>query len=257
VPEVNVADTVLVVEVNRLSGGIEYIIDKNENPERDEENKNKEIHRWRTKKTIKDVEERAEAENLRSENKRRVRSFARDTMIGLLCPRNRMVELQEIAEEQRVKSQEFSKKAEWSSVSFDLLFFDIIGNEEAVKGEIIAHVEELVADLVQAVESGNPKEMRDVAAKANNADALLAKKESEILANAIKAARKSARAITKLAKDQEVQVGELSTSDIEKALEPQKGFINIAQTMFVEGFEEEEIEELPMVDAPAVESVGE
>jgi hypothetical protein len=243
---INVKDAVLVVEINKLSGGV-TLQRSNQNIEREEAQERSE---WKTEKVILDINERKAGTSLWNQNKRLVRSIALETIGGLMfCPKDKQEELKRIAEELRARAGRFNDETRFVRINFDLMFFDIVGNEEKVAESIRDEISGMVQELSEAIDEGDFKKIRDVAYKARGADALLAQEESAILKEAVAEARRAANRISEAARDGEDMIE--AVSNLERSA------VDAARFRFIEQIEDDDPEgdRLPAVDVREVEEI--
>ena len=213
----NIKNLDMVIFVNKLRGGVSYR-KEDTSTEMEEDRENSE---WTSKKTVYSVKEREEGMSLWGRINRNVRGTCLETPIGLMCPKDKRGKLEETIEKLQQEVSDFNLRSLYVRIDYKVLFFSIVGNEEDVALAIRDEITELVSNLLKAVDTGDPKEIREAVAKAKGASDILAGTEAVALEKAVKTAREVARKVTKQVVKQgqrlEEVLGSIDTSAIDTA----------------------------------------
>ena len=233
----------LVVLHNKLCGGVSY---KRENiTELDSEEADQENSEWETKKTIFNVRERKEGTTLYNRIQTAINKICGCTPFGFIVAREDKAELEAKVNELKEEVAAFNARSQYVSVEFRILFFDLSGNDTVMAKEIEKSVVSLTTELLKALDTRNPKYIREVITKAKNLNGLervLESNEGIVLKRAVKKAREVATKISKAAKSTE--------TDVNTALKSvDMSAINAARMVFLE--KQEPQQEVAMASAAA------
>ena len=150
------------------------------------------ISRWETTKTTDDPEELQRASAARSAARSAITSVCIETPVGLLCPQDRVAELDAaVTEAERIVAQH-NASALHTWVSVNVLPAEIVASSERSNRAIAAQMAGLVDQMRMALETANPKAMREVATKAKSLSAMLAPAQEEAALAAVESVRRAA-----------------------------------------------------------------
>jgi len=207
----------LVQEIASVRGGLHY----HHSDRRQEVDGKQEKTHWATDKTVEDVEERAAAVNLCAKIKRQMRSIAADSVIGLICPRGALEQLQEKADELREEVREHNADARHSRVDFNIVPFEILPENLEAAEAIKQQIQESLASLTEALDRSDPKDIRAVIAGMKGLDGIVSEDQGDVLKEAIQSARAAATTIVKEVEKEGKAIEEvrreINTSPIEVA----------------------------------------
>jgi hypothetical protein len=156
-----------------------------------------EVTRWKTTRVIDDVAERERAMTARNEGARLVRGICSETGLGLLCPVSREDELNEAIKRARQIATEFNETAATNRLSIYALKGRIAETDEEATRALTAEVRGLLEQMDGGIRDLDVKKIRDAASKARAMGQMLDVSQQERVGDAITAARKAAREITK------------------------------------------------------------
>ena len=182
-----------------------------------------EAARWETERTITDPAEHEAAKKARSKARQAIVRACAPTTFGLVCPEDRIPDLEAGLAEARRVADIFNSTASVTRLSVNVLTGRIASDEvEAVKA-----INSEVRDLLSAMENGIQKldvqAIRDAADKAKSLGAMLSPEASERVQEVIDAARKQA---VRFVKAGEQAAAELDQATIAKITEARAAFLD-------------------------------
>lgn len=184
---------ILVSLKTHVQGGVSYVRDKVQtNVSGRTEEKN-----WHTSKTIADVQEFEAAVQARAKISSLVRGGCIKTAFGLLCPNDWEEGLSDRIERAKLIANEYNETATITNVSFHVLKGRIAENDREATEAIMSDVKDLADQMREGIATANVKTIRDAAKKAKEMTAMLDETESKRVTEAVDAARKAAREITR------------------------------------------------------------
>ena len=194
----NIKDSELVILVNERHGGISY---RKENEEQlAAENADEELSQWTSKKRVFDRKEWLMAQSLYSSIKNRIGAKSVNTVIGIMCSQEQKDELKALDEVIRLEVLKFNSESKYTKIRYALMFFNIIGNEQAVAEAIKEEIMKMVSELSVAIKSNDPKLIREIITRAGSTENILLARESSVMRDAISASRKIANEMAKAAR---------------------------------------------------------
>lgn len=170
------------------------------------------IAEWQTKRITHAPEEHAEAIVARGKASNLIRACCAPTSFGLLCPAERIEDLQGAIGDAQKIAQAFNSKATQTRVDVFVLVGRIAADDAEAQRAINAELRDLLDDMRNGISNVDPKAIREAANKARAIDSMLAPEVSSQVAEAIAQARRAARAIVKRVQ----KSGELASKVIEE-----------------------------------------
>jgi hypothetical protein len=183
----------MVALSTRVKGGIAY-----ERIETDHQVEGKEdVTTWTTIRRIIDVDEYQRAQQVRTDARKLVAAQCRWTVFGQICPPDNIDNLNAAIGEARDLIEAFNETAEHSTIRLFTLKGEIANDDVEAIESISGSIRDLLGDLNDAVQGGDVKIIRSVAAQAKTMASLLDQQQHAqgALGRAIKAARRVASAI--------------------------------------------------------------
>lgn len=181
----------LVGLTSEVTGGVSY---QRKDMETDPDPR---VSRWETTKVTDDPEELQRASAARSAARSAITRVCIVTPFGLLCPQDRIEELDAaVTEAERiVAAHNASALHTWVSIS--VLPGEIAASSERANRALAAQMGDLVDQMRLGLESADPAVMRESAAKAKSLSAMLAPAQEEAALAAVEEVRRAAREVTR------------------------------------------------------------
>lgn len=167
------------------------------------------LTKWETTRTVYDPAEYERAVKVRSKVRGCITSVCADTAFGLLCPEDRMDELNAAAVEARGLADDFNSTARYTRINFNLITGLVASDDVSAMQAINGEVRDLLSSMQRGIENLDAKAIRDAAYKTRMIGQMLSPKAQERVREAIDMARASARKITK--------AGEAAAQEIDHA----------------------------------------
>jgi hypothetical protein len=165
--------------------------------------------RWETQRVKRDAEEDTWAKKVRSLARNKVVRVCAPSEFGLLCPENRLADLEAgIAEGQRIVD-DFNAKARFTRLGFYVMLGRVAEDDAKAVKAINSEVRELLDAMNEGIKTVDVKAIRFAADKAKELSQMLSPSASEAVQNAVKIARAEAVKI--------VRAGETATAVIDQA----------------------------------------
>jgi hypothetical protein len=165
---------------------------------------------WETERTIKDPVEQKRAVEVRSKARSLVVGPCAATENGLLCPDERVAELEEAYTKARRLVEDFNLTATTTRLRFNVLAGRIEPDDRKAVRAINSEVRDLLAEMTLGLESLDAERVRDAAGRARKIGTMLAPEMQARIQDAITSVRKVAKDIT--------EAGEQAAIEIDAAL---------------------------------------
>jgi hypothetical protein len=178
------------------------------------------IARWETTRVIDDPAEHERATKARNKASAAIRRVCSVTSFGLLCPLSQEGALDAAIVEARGIVDEFNRSASWTRIAIFALKGRIAGTDEEAARAITQEMASLVQAMNEGIDKLDPEAIREAATKAREMAMMLGDAEEAKAADAIDAARKAARLITKRVKegeDKAIILADIQRGALEKA----------------------------------------
>ena len=207
-----------------------------------------EVEKALTTYTVIDPAEQAEAIKLRGKIRALVTSICTASAFGLLCPLSRNQELRDAIAQGREIAWEFNKRSQFTQIRVNVIYGQIAQDDFEAVQAISGELRDLMAEMEAGIKNLDIKRVRDAAQKANDTGQMLSVDAKLRVDEAVKAARKAARKISKAGEAAAVEISE-------EALKTLAG----ARTSFLDIDIDEEVhalaqqEAVPGGDAPEAE----
>lgn len=173
--------------------------------------------RWETERTISDPAEFEAARKARSTARTIVGAVCSHSAFGLLCPEDRIDELEAAVKEAREVADAFNATAKLTRVSVFVISGKIAADDvEAVKA-IKSEVRDLLDDMRQGIKDLDVKKVRDAADRARDIGQMLTPGARARIDEAIAAARATARKIVKAGEQAAVEIDRKTVRAITEA----------------------------------------
>ena len=176
---------------------------------------------WHTVKTVRDPEEQARADKVRSEARNEIVRVCSQSSFGLLCPTARRSELDAAVERALYMVREFNKTASTTTVRLSVLCGQIASTDEEAARALNRELVDLIADMQEGIASANPGAIRDAAKRAKAMEGMLTDETAEKVSGAIAEARKAARELVKRVEKGAERaadvIAEINTETLERA----------------------------------------
>ena len=213
----------------------------------------KELSRWETERVIEDPVEYKAADKVATSAGALVRKVCAWSAFGLLCPNNKVDELNKAVTAARTMAETFNSTAKLTRVNIYVMLGQIADNDAEATRAINSEMRQLVEDMQSGIQNVDVKKIRDAAYRAKQLGAMLTPAASDKIKEAIEVARAAARKI--------VKVGEAAAQTIDR------GAINAltqARTAFLDLDQEErevaapraQARILDLEDGPATKNSG-
>lgn len=155
------------------------------------------IKTWETIKTIDDPDAWGRACFARSRARSLVSGICCATNFGMLCPVDRIDELETAIAEARKTADDHNAESSGITVSVFVITGQIASTDEESARAIASEVQDLVTEMNGAIDRLDTEAIRKAASKAAKVSAMLSEEKATIVTGAVAAARKAARVITK------------------------------------------------------------
>lgn len=179
---------------------------------------------WETERVISDPAEFEEAITVRSKVRSLITSVCSSSAFGLLCPDNRIEDLNKAIDDANAAKEAFNNKSSLTKVNF----YIVAGKIAPDDARAIQAINSEVSDLMQTMEDGlknlDAETVRKAAKKARDIGAMLAPEAAERIKDVIDTARKAARDIVKAA---ETGAAEIDLQAIKKLKEARTSFLDL------------------------------
>lgn len=157
--------------------------------------------RWETTRTLSDADEHERAAKARSAACYQIRTMCAKTNFGLLCPEAFEGKLDEaIAAAQRI-ADEHNASAKFSCVQVFALKGRVAADDEQAARAIASEVGELLTEMRRAVDSLDPKAIREAVARTRQIGTMLTGDQAQKVSAALESARDAAKTIVKRVKE--------------------------------------------------------
>lgn len=194
----DLVESFLVVHRCRRFGGVHYT-------HQDEESSregNREVSAWRAEKIVDDVEELKAAQKIQRLCKSAFGSLGATLDAGFfVIPAEREEEIVALDREWQETIREFNSNAKFISLDHFVVRVSARGENERALGTLLKQLRVTLSDLKAALESAEPKSIREVLVKLKGYNELLPENARSALESAMKNARQQARSITKQVKE--------------------------------------------------------
>lgn len=182
-----------------------------------------EAARWETERTITDPVEHENAKRARSKARNAIVRVCAASAFGLLCPENKIADLEAGLAEARSVAERFNATATVTRLSVNVLTGRIASDDvEAVKA-INSEVRDLLSAMERGIQKVDVAAIRDAADKAKALGAMLAPDAAERVQEAVDVARAQARLIVKAG---ETAAVEIDQAVIRKITESRAAFLD-------------------------------
>jgi len=153
--------------------------------------------RWETLRTIEDPAEHEAAGKVRQQACSTIRRVCAATSFGLLCPDDKEAELDAAIASARRMASAHNLGASTTEVRVFVLKGRVASSDAEAARAIAADMAELIATMQTGIRSMDPAAIRDAAARARVAAAMLGDAEKGRVERAVDVARKAARTIVR------------------------------------------------------------
>ncbi|WP_439398539.1 hypothetical protein ACRQ5Q_14645 [Bradyrhizobium sp. PMVTL-01] len=182
--------------------------------------------RWETERVVANPEEFAEATKLRNAARQKIAGMCIQTAFGLLCPEEKVEQLDARVIEAQAICEEFNKRAQCTTIGI----YIVAGRVAADDAQAVRAINSEVRDLMETMEAGlkelNVEKVRGAADKARSLGAMLSPAAAERVKGAIDIARKAA---TEMKKAAEQGAAEIDLAAIQKLTASRTAFLDIDQ----------------------------
>lgn len=199
------------------------------------------IERWESTRTTLDEDEYERARKCRIAASSRIRRCCVQTSFGMLCPAGSDEEaaLESGIVAARKIAEAFNATAKHSQVEIRILRGRIAQTDQEAASAIAGEIGDLLERMQSGIEQMKPDAIRSAASQARKTMGMLDPGKQEIIAGAVKQARKAARAIVK-----RVEKGGEEAAEVLRTVKRDQ--LNRARFAFLELSGEAEIELLPV-----------
>ena len=187
-------------------------------------NTGEQLTKWETTRTVYDPAEYERAVKVRSKVRGAITSVCADTAFGLLCPDNKVEELNAAIKEARVLADEFNSTAKFTRINFNLMTGRVASDEETSIRAMNREVRDLMADMERGIKDMQPKAIRDAAYKLRMVSQMLTPAAQEKARESLELARAAARKYTKAG---ETAAAEIDTQAIKAIKERRTYFLDL------------------------------
>ena len=164
---------------------------------------------WQTEKTVRDAEEQAAAEKVRSEARNEIVKVCAHSSFGLLCPTEKRAELDAATDRALYMVRQFNAQANTTTVPVNVICGQIASTDEEAARALNRELVDLIADMQEGIASANPGAIREAAKRAKAMESMLSEQTAAKVSDAITQARKAARELVK-----RVEKGAESAADV-------------------------------------------
>lgn len=156
-----------------------------------------EVSTWETEKTVLDAKEQKLATEVRSKARNLVVGVCAVSEFGLLCPNDKLDELENAFDEARKLCVEFNKNAKVTSVKFNVLKGHVAANDIDAVRAINSEVRDLLAEMKAGVKELDVERVRDAANRTKKLGTMLAPEVQSRIEETLKVVRAQAVKIVK------------------------------------------------------------
>lgn len=155
------------------------------------------IAEWRTERVIEDAQEHEKAVELRAKARSLLTSVCSRSDFGLLCPDNKIDQLEAAIREARRICAEFNDTARLTEIEFSVLTGRIVSDDLQAVRAINSEVRGLLDEMKVGVTNLDVKAIREAAQKAKQLGAMLSPAAQASIQEAIETVRAEAKKIVK------------------------------------------------------------
>jgi hypothetical protein len=152
---------------------------------------------WETTRTIEDQAEHALAGTVRMAARNRIGKVCCHTAFGLLCPEDRIEDLEVAIREARTMVDGFNATARHATLSIYVLPGRIARDDQAATEAILGEATDLLQAMEQGIAKADVTAIRAAASKAKAIEGMLSQGVASTLDEGIRAARKVARQVVR------------------------------------------------------------
>lgn len=185
------------------------------------------VAKWETERTIKDKDEHDRATKARSSAAYCIARVCASTSFGLLCPEDRVSDLDGAITEARGIIDTFNDSAAVTRISFYVIAGRVARDDVEAARAVRAEVSELIEQMQQGVKGLNADAIRDAAKKAKQIGAMLPDEAQARVESAIELARANANAIAKAIRAGEVAADAVDAQAIARLEQARTSFIDL------------------------------
>lgn len=208
------------------------------------------VEEARVKHTIVDPKEQEAAIKLRGKARALVTRICTASAFGLLCPLSRKEELQAAIDEARALTWEFNRTAKTTQVRVGVIYGQIAQDDYEAVQAISGELRDLMADMADGIKNLDIKKVRDAAQRANDTGQMLSVDAKLRVDEAVKAARKAARKISKAG---EAAAVELTQEALKKLAGARTSFLDLGEEEYQQQEGDDMEQALNAAAAPAAE----
>ena len=211
--------SILVGLKSTISGGIKY--DRVDLERARIDNNGTEMAKWETTRLIDNKDEYDEAVKVRGKAVSNIRRLCHAFDLGLVCPMEKVEELETAIRESKEIVREFNRDSIYSKINIFPSTWEARDNGEDAVRQLSAEVMELIEEMQTGINSFNVAGIRKAANKARQLAGVWEREPEDMLNDAIKQARKAARMFVKRVEKEgeqaEAVLAEVKRNDLEKA----------------------------------------
>jgi hypothetical protein len=180
--------------------------------------------RWQTERTIIDPTEHERAIKARSAICSLIRGKCSISAFGLLCPNEKVPDLEGAVKEARAIAAAFNQSASVTRIEVCVLAGEISDNDAEATRAINSEMRDLIDTMQQGIRDLDVKTVRDAANRAKSLGAMLSTDAANRAQQAIDTAREVARRIVKAG---ETAATEISESTLARMAECRAAFLDV------------------------------
>lgn len=173
--------------------------------------------KWETTKEVENPEEFELAQKIRGKCRSLITGICAQSDFGLLCPSNRVKDLEAAIEQARGISEQFNLVATRSTVSFYIITGQVAVDDVEATRAIAAEVRGLMDAMEQGVKAADVEAIRAAANKARNLGSMLSDEAGQRVKEAVEQARAVASKIARSGDEAAKVVAEIRLDAVEKA----------------------------------------
>jgi len=182
---------------------------------------------WETERTISDPAEHDEAIKVRSRVRSLITGVCSNSAFGLLCPENKIADLERAIAQARGESEIFNGIAQLTQVNFYIIAGKIAPDDAEAVRAINSEVRGLLSEMERGLQNLDVQVVRNAANKARSIGAMLSPDAAARIQGAIDSARAAAR---KIVTASEQGAAEIDLQAIKNISESRMAFLDIDDT---------------------------